>query len=255
MPVWEFIAQMYRGVDWRGLILSHGVIGAALCYLALQALRVRNQRRRLAKLETDLTALMDHKVTTVEQKVGDAEARGRELLQQSESFRLRVDQVENRIPSLYDHMEESRNTLARIFQNELGAVLGSFDSSVAAMLDHMKADLHAGIARIESIEEMVRRRQKAGRELLVGVGAPSLPEAEERSLDLEIEEQAVAEEPGPDLMFAPVEILQQRADDAEDTYSPEEQLEVEAATEQDDAALESADESPEDDQDDRARAA
>jgi hypothetical protein len=73
--------------------------------------------------------------------------------------------------------------LARIFQNELGAVLGSFDKSVTAVLGHMKSELHNGIAHIESIEEMVQGRQTAGQALLEVSRANGLPDPEGIELD------------------------------------------------------------------------
>jgi len=176
MSIGQIVEQMYRDVDWRALLLSHGVILAAACYLVLQFVRASRMKRRLADLEARLAERMDQRATGVEERVEGVEARSRQLVQQTDTVRHRVDQVEERIPSLYDRMEEFRITLATIFQNELGAVLGSFDSSVSAVLEHMKADLHMGIARIENIEEMVQSRQKAGKSLLGGTEAPALSE-------------------------------------------------------------------------------
>ncbi len=190
MALWEYVVQIHRAVDVQALTLFYGVVGSALCFVALQIVRNRRLSKRLRQMEAELNTRFDEKTAPALTRLSAVEDDVRETHRDAEAFRRRVDQVESRIPNLYDRMEEFRNTLARIFQNELGAVLGSFDSSVGAVLEHMKSDLHMGITRIETIEEMVNARHQAGKALLSGEETTSeLPEAEdsdEETIDAEL---------------------------------------------------------------------
>jgi hypothetical protein len=183
MSMWEYVVQIHSGADVGALVPFYGVILAAVCFLALQLVRAARVNRRIAELEGSLAERVDEKTaevaTKVSERMGGIDAQARDLRQGAETLRQRVDHVEDKIPSLYDRLEEFRNTLAHIFQNELGAVLGSFDTSVSAVLEHMKADLHTGLTRIESIQEMVKSRQTAGRALLRGGEAAGLLEGDD----------------------------------------------------------------------------
>jgi len=108
-------------------------------------------------------------------------------------FRERVSEVENRIPNLFDRLEEFRAVLAKTFQAELGSVLSSFDSSVSGILEQMKAELQMGISRIESIEGMVRSRDRAERSLLGVPDEVALPGAPEDEGEFEEWEQQAKE--------------------------------------------------------------
>lgn len=195
----EYVVGIHRSVNVSALVMFYGIAGALLCFVLLQVARSRALKRRLADLEGRFVARLDDRSDQIERRVGGVESRAVQLFAESETVRRRVDQVEERIPNLYERMEEFRNTLARIFQDELGAVLGSFDTSVAAVLDQMKTDLRMGITRIESIESMVHSREKAGRNLLSVSDGRSLPEAEEEApMDLgdETAEVVAEKEPG-----------------------------------------------------------
>jgi len=155
-------------------------------------------RDRIEQTESMLTRRLEERTAPVAEKVGSIEAQAQELIRQVDAFRHRVDEVETRIPNLYDRLEEFRQTLARIFQSELGSVLESFDGSVSAVLNQMKTDLQMGIARIEGIESMVRSRQRAEHVLLGRVEEPELAEAPEGEVaEEEAEERAATaiEEP------------------------------------------------------------
>lgn len=123
-----------------------------------------------------------------------------------ERFRQRLAEVEGRIPSLFDRLDEFRGTLAKTFQAELGGVLNSFDNTMSAILQQMKSELQMGVSRIEGIESMVRSRDRAERTLLGAPDEAALPESasEEEEEFGEWEQQAkeLAErdqpEEGPD---------------------------------------------------------
>lgn len=179
----------------------------------------RRLEKRLDLRAGDLDARMTRKIdqkgdliqerleqhrTALTQSVAQLEARVARLVEQLAVFGERVEEVEDRIPNLFDRLDEFRETLARTFQAELGGVLSSFDNSVAAILQQMKAELQLGISRIESIEGMVQSRTKAERSLL---GTPpdelALPgdafeaeEAEFEEWEREAKELAKAEELG-----------------------------------------------------------
>lgn len=172
MLVKGFVDGMLGLVDWNNLVVFGGVALAAVCFVALYLVRAAQYRRKLADLEAKLAGRVQQEAAVLSEMAVAAEGRSRDALREAQDVRHRVDEVEARIPNLYETLEQFRATLASIFQNELGAVLGSFDSSVTAVLEHMKADLHMGITRIETIEDMVQSRQKAGRALLDGGNAP-----------------------------------------------------------------------------------
>ncbi|NLW51195.1 MAG: hypothetical protein GXY85_10205 [Candidatus Brocadiaceae bacterium] len=162
----EFFRELVANVDWSAAVVLGGVLLAAVCFMVLQMVQKAQLRRRLAELERHLADRMDAQAQAAAEAALAADGRARDALREAGSIQRRMVEVEGRIPSLQEKLEHFRRTLACIFQNELGAVLSSFDSSVTAVLEHMKADLHMGVARIETIEEMVHSRQKAGRALL-----------------------------------------------------------------------------------------
>jgi len=183
--IWEHFVRAHGSIDWSSLVLFYGIVAATVCWVLLQMARASRQEKRIAEVEAKLTQKVHERTATISDTVDGIESRSRQMQQQADAFRRRVDEVEDRIPNLYDRMEEFRNTLATIFQNELGAVLGSFDTSVSAVLAHMKSDLHMGIARIEDIEQMVKSRDEASRNLLSGNEKPALAEATEDVQDTE----------------------------------------------------------------------
>jgi len=122
---------------------------------------------------------IDERSAALSDSISKLDARVSRAEEQVARFRERVDEVEDRIPNLFDRLDEFRGTLARTFQGELSSVLNSFDNSVAAILQQMKSELQLGISRIESIESMVRSRERAEQGLL-GFPSPAsaLPGAE-----------------------------------------------------------------------------
>jgi hypothetical protein len=178
-----FVGQLLAHVDWSSVVIFSGAILAVTCYLVLQKVRERELRGKLAALESRLAEQMEKQAGAAVATALTADGRSRDALREAQGIQQRVDEVERRIPSLQEKLEHFRLTLAGIFRNELGAVLSSFDTSVSAVLEHMKADLHMGVARIETIEEMVRNRQQAGRTLLGTGEANLLAEASDDAVD------------------------------------------------------------------------
>ena len=198
----EFMRQLTAQLDWGSAVVFGGVVLAVVCLLVLQKVRERELRKKLAALESKLNERMDEQTDAAVEAALAADGRARDALREAQGMQERVDDVERRIPTLQEKLEHFRLTLASIFQNELGAVLSSFDSSVSAVLEHMKADLHMGVARIETIEEMVQSRQKAGRALLCSGEAPALADA----TDVCVEQDEPAEEmPAPVADEAPAD--------------------------------------------------
>ncbi len=113
-----------------------------------------------------------------------------------------MDEVEGRIPNLFDRLDDFREALGRTFQVEINSVLSSFDSSLGAILQQMKSDLQLGLSRVESLESMVRSRERAEKSLLgtpEGAAAPlpnSLEEEEQEFAEWEAEAKELAGQEG-----------------------------------------------------------
>jgi hypothetical protein len=198
------VVEMHSSADWGSLAVFYGTIAAGGAFLALEVVRARRIGRLIRDLKAGVHERLDRQSASTSERISGIEARGQELRQEAQTVRQRVDRVEDSIPSLYERLDEFRNTLATIFRDEMEAVLGSFDGTVTAVLGHMKSELHMGIARIESIEEMVRSRQRAEQMLLGDGTAPALPEGQGNAPEggKAGEEEVVAEEqsaPQPDL--------------------------------------------------------
>lgn len=199
MSVLDYLLEIHRDANWSALLVFYGAIlalGGFGCLAVLHFVRGRKTSKRIAELEAGLRRSIDERAAHVTEKVEVVEAQARQMAREGQTFRERIDQVENRIPSLYDRLDEFQATLAQVFKNELGAVLGSFDSSVSAVLQHMKAELHTGIAQIEGIEDMVRSRRQAERTLLQLPGPSKLSAALSDAQELPEEQAAGPQEDG-----------------------------------------------------------
>ncbi len=141
---------------------------------------------------------LEERTTALSDSVNVLGSRVAEARDQIERFRLRVEEVEKRMPNFFDKIEEFRETLARSFQAELGSVLNSFDTSMTSILLQMKSELQMGISRIEGIEGMVRSRQRAERSLLGPPQPPELAEDEGEFEQWEQEAKELAEQPDED---------------------------------------------------------
>ncbi len=172
--------------------------------LAEQENRIeRRLDARTADLDVRMTKKVDQKGDLIQERLeqqsarhaeaaGSLEARVARATEEVSRFRERITDVEGRIPGLFDRLDDFRDTLAKTFQAELGSVLTSFDTSVSSILVQMKSELQMGIGRIESIESMVRSRERAERTLLGSGHGVALPEGEagEESQFEEWEQQA-----------------------------------------------------------------
>jgi len=131
---------------------------------------------------------LEQRAASLSDTISALEARVSGFREKWEALWERVREVENRIPGLFDRLDEFRGSLARTFQVELEGVLSSFDNSMAAILDQMKADLQMGVSRVESIENMVRSRESAERNLL-GPAPAVEPTPDEEEVKEEYEEE------------------------------------------------------------------
>jgi hypothetical protein len=164
---------------------------------------------RTSELDIRMTKKMDQKGDLIQERVEQRaaslsdtihrlESRATRACEDVDRFRSRIDEVEGRIPNLFDRLDDFRDTLGRTFQVELNSVLSSFDSSLSAILQQMKADLQLGLSRVESLETMVRSRDRAQKGLLgTPEGAPSplpspLEEEEEEFAEWEEEAKELA---------------------------------------------------------------
>ncbi|NLW50542.1 MAG: hypothetical protein GXY85_06815 [Candidatus Brocadiaceae bacterium] len=196
---------------------------------------------RTGDLDTRMTRKIDQKGDALQERleqhrsalsevIGKGEARLSRLDEQLKACRERIDEVEARIPNLFDRLDDFREMLGRTFQAELGGVFDSFDNSVSAILQQMKSELQLGVSRIESIEGMVRSREKAERSLLGGRGEPALPGAAaepEESDEFEVWEQEAKDLVDQD----------QDEDEDEDEDRPEPDAESAASEPEDDAEI------------------
>jgi len=162
----EDLKQLHQNLSETEYQLERKFSSRASDLEGLVARRINEKTNSLRGTMEQLESKLNGRTAGVVERVENIEAEAREFSREVETFRGRVQEVEERIPNLYDRMEEFRNMLSRIFRSELGAVLDSFDSSVGSVLEQMKAELHMGISRIEAIESMVHSRKRAQQALL-----------------------------------------------------------------------------------------
>jgi DNA anti-recombination protein RmuC len=206
--------------------------------------QVEEMERRIEKrldemageLNARMTSKLNQKGDLIEQRIDQRSSAIAEQISKLDSrvsfastdvdrFQQRIDEVEARIPGLFDKLDDFRDTLARTFQAELGSVLNSFDNSIASVLQQMKSELQLGISRIESIEGMVTSKERAEKTLLGGAGGGALPEAadgeDEPFGEWEEEAKELARELPDDEPSAADEELPQQAADGPDEYPAE----------------------------------
>ncbi len=200
---------------------------------------------RAGDLDARMTKKMDQKGDLIQERVEQRASDLMDAIHKLESrvsrasedvarFRERVDDVESRIPNLFDRLDDFRDALGRTFQVEISSVLNSFDSSLTSILQQMKSDLQLGLSRVESLETMVRSRERAEKSLLgtpEGTPAPlpgSLEEEEQEFAEWEEEAKAHGGQPGgpapaPWQEDEPVESLLEAiaVDDTADEAEPE----------------------------------
>ncbi len=199
----------------------------------IDELERRTEKRldsRAGDLDARMTKKMDQKGDLIQERVEQRASDLLDTIHRLESrvsrasedvgrFRERIDDVERRIPNLFDRLDDFRDALGRTFQVEISSVLSSFDSSLTSILQQMKSDLQLGLSRVESLETMVRSRERAEKSLLgtpEGTPAPlpgSLEEEEQEFAEWEEEAKALADTQGarPEAVVAeedePVESL------------------------------------------------
>ncbi len=156
--------------------------------------------KKLDKRSDLLQERIEERVGSLTDSISALDGRVTRADDQIDAFRAKLEDVEARIPNLFDKLEEFRGTLGRSFRAELSSVLNSFDNSLAAVLQQMKSDLEVGIDRIESIEGMVRSREQAEQSLLTTGEPPEVPapsETEEEEFE-EWEKEAKELAEGPE---------------------------------------------------------
>ena len=190
MSLWQQVVQMHVQAQWGLLVPFYGGIGLALYLVISEVLRFRasarakNAQERVEQLEEVLKSLnnqQEHMAAVQRQErqktsekmeelsermTREVAAAGASRDEQMERFCSRLTELEERIPSLHEHLEDFRVTLSGIFQSELGSVMNAFDNSVSCVLQHMRDQLQMGLCTLEGIESMVKGRQKAERHLL-----------------------------------------------------------------------------------------
>lgn len=167
---------------------------------------------------------IDQRSSTLSDQINKLDSHVSQSNEAIERFKVRIDEVERRIPGLFDKIEEFRNTLARTFQVELSSVLNSFDNSVGAVLHQMKSELQIGVARIESIENMVQSRKQAEQSLLgatpSALSDPSTVDEAPQRLELAGSEEE-EEEPTEDDAISSVHVERSPVDDEDDEFMVE----------------------------------
>ncbi len=194
MGLWQQIVQMHVQAQWGLLVPFYGGVALVGYLVFAEVLRFRASSRakkaqaRVAELEEELgslrgqqqellNAIKEQEETNRKRTERLAKELSRQLSQKLDraardteedidNFRHRLAEVEERIPSLHEHLDDLRVTLSGIFQSELGSVLSAFDNSVTSVLQHMRDQLQMGLCTIEGIESMVKGRRRAERHLL-----------------------------------------------------------------------------------------
>lgn len=181
--IWDLVVQIHANTDWGALTLFYGGI-LLVGYLAVaEILRIRTSstthtvERRAEDLEEEIKNLRARQKRMVNYMKEQMDDQAREHQWKMEELRRRMGKVEDRIPSLYEHLDEFRATLSTVLEKELGEVMHSFDSSVDSVLDQMQEQLETGIQNIEGIKSMVRGRKAAEHNLLESADLSTLQEA------------------------------------------------------------------------------
>lgn len=192
--IWQYVVQVHQTVEWNSLAIVYGGAIVALYLFVSQLRRARLMRASDAiqedaqEIKDELQRLRERQMRLAKYTKGKVDKCTRETEERIDQFGRRLGHVEDRIPNLYDHMDEFRETLSQIFESELGSVMRSFDTSVDSVLQQMKDQLQTGVKNIEGIERMVRGRRKVETKLLgpSDAGAGEL-EAQEFEEDYTIE--------------------------------------------------------------------
>ena len=223
--IWQYVVQIHQTVAWNSLAIVYGGAIVAL-YLFISQIR----RSRLARtgnaireeaeeIKQELQRLRERQMKLAKYTKGKVDKCSRETEERIDQFGRRLGNVEDRIPNLYDHMDEFRESLSQIFESELGSVMRSFDTSVDSVLQQMKDQLQTGVKNIEGIERMVRGRRKVETKLL----GPS--DAEEEVAPDEFADDAVEAEEDFEASFM--------AEDADESVELEDAFEDAPAAEDD----------------------
>ena len=195
--IWDLIVQMHVNTDWSALTVFYGGILLVGYLVVAEILRIRTNstthavETRAEDLEEEIKNLRARQKRMVNYMKEQMDDQAREHEWKMEELRRRMGNVEDRIPSLYDHLDEFRTTLSSVLEQELDSVMHSFDSSVDSVLDQMQEQLETGIKNIKGIKAMVRGRKKAEHSLLQSADLSTLQEAGEA----DIAELPEAEEP------------------------------------------------------------
>mgnify|MGYP006281775409 CR=1 FL=1 len=190
--IWEFVVQIHQTVEWNSLAIVYGGSIVALYLFVSQLRRARLARASNAiredaqEIKDELQRLRQRQMRLAKYTKGKVDKCTSETEDRIDKFGRRLAHVEDRIPNLYDHMDEFRETLSQIFESELGSVMRSFDTSVDSVLQQMKDQLQTGVKNIEGIERMVRGRRKVETKLL----GPSDADAEELDETYMVESEA-----------------------------------------------------------------
>ena len=134
--------------------------------------------------------LLEERCSELAADIGKTDVQVQRTNAQIEGLKNDLEQVEARIPSLLDRLDDFREAVAKRCQGELASVLGSFDKTVRAVLTQMKGELQVGVSRIEGIESMIRNRKQAEMTLL-GTGVDDeLPPGAESEAGMSAVQQA-----------------------------------------------------------------
>lgn len=117
--IWDVIVQMHSTTDWSALTLFYGGILLVGYLVVAEVLRIRTNTttnrvdRRAEDLEEELKNLRARQKRMVNYMKEQMDDQAREHEWKMEELRRRMGKVEDRIPSLYDHLDEFRTTLSR----------------------------------------------------------------------------------------------------------------------------------------------
>ncbi|MFP4027407.1 MAG: hypothetical protein ACLFWL_06415 [Candidatus Brocadiia bacterium] len=167
--------------------------------------KLDGMEERTQGLHSRQTEMLEDRSSELSGRIAKTDAEIEQLRNEFDSLRNHVQKVEREMPGVFDRLDEFKNAIARGYKSELSSVFESFDNSISAMLDQMRAELETGLSRINGIESMVRKRKNAedvfaGEDEVPGKSSdiPSEEDQIEKDFLSKADEEETTEEAGED---------------------------------------------------------
>jgi len=139
--------------------------------------RLDSLDKRMQSLHSKQSEALEERAADLLARIGRVEANAESLRAELEALQRHLQELEDRLPGLFDRLGEFKRALARSYQKEISGMLGTLDNAVSSLLSHMRAELQTGLRRIDSIEEMMRTRERTEQDVNQALETVEEPEA------------------------------------------------------------------------------